>query len=117
MDEIPDISNTEMWILETTLQERYGKKVTAELAETEIRLYPADRELTICPTLYWEHDNCHFVIFKTGENRYRSQFFYRIHQQFGTDIKDYEDLTECAVTLLQAQADHDAKEKEAADSD
>jgi hypothetical protein len=112
MDSIPDFSNTEMWILETTLKERYRKKIPFEVAEAEIRLSLADRELTICPTLYWEVDSCNFVIFKVGENRYQSQFFYRVHQQFGTDIKHYEDLTECIVTLLQTQADYLAQETE-----
>jgi hypothetical protein len=50
------------------------------------------------------------VVVKTGDRRYRCQFFYRIHQMYGTGIEEYDDLTECVVTLLQVQADHHARE-------
>ena len=111
MSKIPDISATEEWIVGTTLKERYGRDVDLQYADAEIRLNPADRELTSCPVFVWEEDACHFVIFKTGERRYRCQFFYRGYQQYGTGVHEYDDLTECAVSLLQAQADHTATER------
>jgi hypothetical protein len=52
------------------------------------------------------------IISKTGEDRYRSQFFYRLHQMFSTGIEEYDDITECVVTLLQVQADQAALEAE-----
>jgi len=106
MGTIPDIGQSELWTVETTLAERYRTKIDVQTVETEVRLSVSDRELTPCPAFYWEHGKCHFLICKIGEYRYRSQFFFRIHQQFGTDVDVYEDLTECVVTLLQAQADH-----------
>jgi len=48
-------------------------------------------------------------VFKTGDHNYRSQFYYRVHQMFGTGIEEYDDLSECVVTLLQVQADHTAE--------
>ena len=112
MNEIPDITDTERWIIETTLKERYADNVPElQLADAEIRLSPADRELTTCPVFFWEADDCHFVIFKTGDRRYRCQFFYRGYQQYGTGVHEYDDLTECAVSLLQTQADHAARER------
>ncbi len=112
MAEIPDISDTEHWILETTLKERYGRELELQLADAEIRLHPSDRELTSCPMVVW-HDGqgCNFVIFKTGDRNYRCQFFYRGYQQYGTGVKEYDDLSECVVSLLQAQADHAAQER------
>jgi len=54
----------------------------------------------------WQADGgCHFVIFKTGERAYRCQFFYKPDKQMGTGVSEYDDLAECAVALLQAQAD------------
>jgi len=106
MSAIPDIGQSELWIVETTLTQRYGEKIDLQVVDTEVRLSVADRELSPCPAFYWEYGKCHFLICKVGENCYRSQFFFRIHQQFGTDVEIYEDLTECVVTLLQAQADH-----------
>ena len=49
------------------------------------------------------------MVVKVGEGAYRSQLFYRVHQQFGTGVEEYNDLTECVVTLLQMQAGHEAK--------
>ncbi|HFE48719.1 MAG TPA: hypothetical protein ENJ21_05325 [Chromatiaceae bacterium] len=111
MPEIPDISETEKWVIENTLKERYGQDVPIELADSEIRLNPSDRELSSCPVVYWNADDCNFIIFKTGDRRYRCQFFYRSYQQFSTGVHEYDDLTECIVSLLQAQADHTAKER------
>ncbi len=110
MHRIPDINKTETWIVETTLQERYGRDLDLKLADCDIRLQPSDRELTSVPTFFWAADDCHFVIFKTGEKHYRCQFYYRGFQQYGTGIREYDDLTECVVSLLQAQADYAAEE-------
>jgi hypothetical protein len=111
MPEIPDITDSEHWIIETTLQERYDHKVDIQLADAEIRLMPSDRELTACPVVYWNEQDCNFVLFKTGDHKYRCQFFYRGYQQYGTGVHEYDDLTECIVSLLQTQADHAAKER------
>jgi hypothetical protein len=111
MPEIPDITESEHWIIETTLTERYGTKVETQIADAEIRLRPSDRELSSCPVIYWNQEECNFIIFKTGSRKYRCQFFYRGYQQYGTGVDEYDDLTECIVSLLQAQADHAAKER------
>ncbi|MET0069374.1 MAG: hypothetical protein ABW096_04995 [Candidatus Thiodiazotropha sp.] len=111
MPEIPDITESELWIVDTTLTERYGEKVETQIADAEIRLMPSDRDLSSCPVVYWNREGCNFIIFKTGSRKYRCQFFYRGYQQYGTGVHEYDDLTECIVSLLQAQADHAAKER------
>ena len=111
MKAIPDISDNETWIIRTTLRERYNQEVELQLADSEIRLRPSDRELSSCPVWYWQWQGCHFVIFKTGDRNYRCQFFYKPYRQYGTGIYEYTDITECVVSLLQAQADHEAKER------
>lgn len=110
MSKIPDFSESDQWIVRSTLAERYGSSPDIQLAETEMRLDRSHSELAPCPTLYWEVEGCHFVIAKVGDNRFRCQFFYRIHQMYGTGTETYDDLAECIVTLLQVQADHHAKE-------
>ncbi len=111
MTQIADFGKSEEWIINTTLKERYDEEVPIEHADADIRLAPADRELSSCPVIYWQKNGCNFVIFKTGDSRYRCQFFYRGYQQYGTGVHEYDDLSECIVSLLQAQADHDAKER------
>lgn len=98
-----------MWIIDSTLKERYGPAadLSPEQTESEIRLHSSEREQTLCPVVYWKHKNCSFLIIKTGDKAYHCQFFYRVHQQYGTGIPEYNDITECVVTLLQAQSDHE----------
>jgi hypothetical protein len=111
MSEVSDITDNEMWVVKSTLQERYDFDVELQIADSEIRLRPSDRTLTECPVFYWEVDDCHFVIFKTGDSRYRCQFYYRLYQQVGTGVPEYDNLAECVVSLLQVQADYEAKER------
>lgn len=106
---VPDFNKNELWIIHDTLKQRYGREIAVEEVDTELRLNPHSSTLTPCPAIYWQAGDANFIITKVGEGRYRSQFFYRVHQQFGTGIEEYRDLTECVVTLLQVQADHEAK--------
>lgn len=108
MSAIADITDTEKWTVRSSLDERRGKdKVDLHIVDIEARLDPADRELTECPALYWEQEDCHFVIIKTGEGRYRSQFYYANREQFGTGVHKYEDPGDCVQNLLRLQADHE----------
>ena len=100
MPRIPDITDNEIWLVETTLMERYGEKKEVQIVDTEIRLHTSDRELTECPAFYWQDKDCHFIIVKAGDNHYRAQFFYRLHEQFGTSKDQFDDLATCIVTLL-----------------
>lgn len=109
MNDIPDITETERWTIKSCLDERWGKEsITPELVDVEARLDPSDRELTECPAIYWQQGDCHFVIMKTGEQTYRTQFYYGNREQFGTGIREYEDLADCVVSLLRLQADHES---------
>jgi len=105
---IPNFTDTELWTLQSTLKERWGNEneIELQLAETDVRLSPSDRESTECPAVIWNHDGCNFIIIKSGIQNYRCQFFYRGYQQYGTGIREYDDLGDCIVSLLQVQADH-----------
>lgn len=106
---IPDITKIEQWTLRSCLDERWGKdKIDFSLVDIEARLDPSDRELTECPAFYWEHNDCHFAILKTGDKAFRCQFFYGNREQFGTGVHEYEDLGDCAIELLRLQADHES---------
>ncbi len=108
MGSIPDINDTEQRIVRSSLDERWGKdKVEFHLVDVEARLDPSDRELTECPALYWEQGDCHFVVIKTADNRYRTQFYYGNREQYGTGIHEYDELGDCVISLLRLQADHE----------
>lgn len=112
MNSTPDFNESELWTVSDTLKQRYGHEVDIEIADAELRLDPHSSTLTSCPVLFWRDDKgTSFVISKLGDRRYRGQFFYRVHQQFGTGIDEFENLAECTVTLLQVQADHAAQQE------
>ncbi len=116
MRSVQPFTDTEQWIIRSTLRERYGRDVPVELTEIEIRLQPDDRETVRRPSVFWVGDGrAHFVVCKVAENRYRCQFYYRGFEQFGTGRLDYDDLAECVVTLLQVQADHARKRAQTID--
>lgn len=113
MSPVPDFTDAEQWSVETTLKERWpDQPPEIQLADVEIKMYPQDRELTVCPAMFWEAGQTSFVIIKVGERTYRSQFYYRGYQQYGTGKKDFSDITDCVVTTLQVHADKEAKDRE-----
>ena len=113
MSTVPDFTEAEQWAVETTLKERWpGQHHETQLADVEIKMYPQDRQLTVCPAIFWEHEKTSFVIVKVAEKTYRSQFYYRGFQQYGTGKTDYDDITDCVVTMLQVHADKEAKDRE-----
>ena len=82
VSDIPDLTDSEQWTIQSSLDERWGKDVvTPELVDVEARLDPSDRELTDCPAVFWQRGDCHFVIMKTGESTYRAQFYYGNREQ------------------------------------
>lgn len=116
-DAIEQFTDTELWTLRTTLDERYGHEMELQHGEAELRLSRQDRHLTVCPVIAWQDDACTLAVFKCGVGAYRSQFYYRLHQQFGTGIDNFDNLAECVVTLLQVQADHHRSEQQATEAE
>jgi len=110
MSDILEFTEEELKIIKNTLSERFVREIETQLADTEVRMYKGDRELTEVPALFWEANDCSFIIIKKGTNRFHNQFFYGVNKQFGTGIEEYDDIHKCTVTLLQVQADHALKE-------
>lgn len=107
--QIAPMTDTERWVVQQAVNERYGRDVVVQDVETEIRLHIDDRELALCPGFYWNEQGCHFVVSKTGDSRYRSMFFYRIRDRFSTGREEYDDIGDCVTTLLKMQVDEQAK--------
>ena len=115
---MPEIDDAERWVVESALRERYGHRVQAQIADTELRVQPGDETLTDCPTLYWEERGAAFVIVKVADGRWRAMFFYpqdELEEQFGAGRQEYDDLLDCVASVLRAQADHE-KERAGAHS-
>ena len=103
---IKDFSDTAIWTVRQTLDERWGKgKTETQLADVEIRLRPGDRELSTCPAIFWEYEGSNFIIFKIAESTYKTQFYYKGRDQYGTAVPDFDNILDCVVTVLQVHAD------------
>ncbi len=109
MGPIPDFTQDELEIVRELTERRYRKPITVELADAEVQIEPSSGELTLCPTLFWRERDANFVVVKTGERRYRCEFFYHPSEHYGTGVAAYTDLVECTTTLLRLQADHEAQ--------
>ena len=105
-----EFTQQELDIIQQTVDERYGTAVPLQLADTELRLDPDSSELTECAAVYWEARNCNFVISKISDHRYHCQFFYGRKEHYGTGRREYDDLGQCVIILLQLQVDHEAKQ-------
>lgn len=106
---VADFTEAERELVADLLQQRYIRRVTPDLADSELKLDPTGDELTICPTLYWSERGANFVVCKIAAGRYRCQFFYADADQYGTGHDEYTDLQHCVLTLLRVQADHEAQ--------
>ncbi len=108
---IPDFTETELWVVQTTLKERYGKDIPIELAEAEVML-GGEAGLAWCPTLWWFAKGASFAIIKLGEKRYRPIFSYHPETQIGTGTDTYDEVGDAIVDVLQVEADHMRKQKQ-----
>ena len=104
---VQDFTETEQKLASALLLKRYARLILPQLADSELQLDAHSDELTLCPTLYWNERGAQFVVCKVAADRYRSQFFYSDTEQYGTGRAEYDDLNDCAVTLLQVQSDHE----------
>ena len=47
---------------------------------------------------------------KFDDQRVRCQFFYRVHQQFETGMREYDDRSDCIGGVLQARAERNTQQ-------
>jgi hypothetical protein len=112
MNQFPEFDAMERSILDAAMIYRYGQPIRLEPAEIELKLAPADETPALCPGFYWNERGVQFVICKTGPKRYRSYFFYHEQPQYRIGEQDYEFLEDCVRSLLELQADHDARRRQ-----
>jgi hypothetical protein len=105
----PGFSVSDLALAHACLKERFGRDIEVQEVETEVRLSPGDRELVLCPALYWKEDGCAFVLSRTGLAAYQAMFFYSVKDRFGTGKEEYDHLGDCLITLLKVQEDAHAK--------
>jgi hypothetical protein len=107
---IPEFTETEAWVVRSTLKERYGHDVERQFAETETSL-PEGGGMAWCPTLFWPARGANFAVIKTGAKRYRPIFYYHPEIQLGTGVEAYAEIGDATIAVLQVEADHMRKQK------
>ncbi len=107
--DFPGFSASDLALAHACLKERFGKAIDVQEVETEVRLSQGDRDLVLCPALYFKEDGCAFVVSKTGQAAYRAMFFYSVKDRFGTGKEEYDNLGDCMITLLKVQEDAHAQ--------
>ncbi len=113
MSPVPDFTESEQWAVETTLRERWPDETPqTRLADVEIKMFPTERELTVCPARFRDHNKTGFVMIKVAEKTCRSQFYYRRYQQHGRGKPGYDNITDCVVTGPQGHADQEANARQ-----
>lgn len=108
---IPQYTAREKNLVSQTLVERFGQPIPVQAIQAEIQLDMLKEDLTQCPALTWQEGVCHFVVFKTGDSRFRCQFYYTDAEQFGTAQLEYDNLGDCVIDLLQVQGKHEEERK------
>ena len=102
---IPDFTARERNLVSQTLLERFGHAVPLLPVEAELQLNLLKEEFAMCPSIMWKENGAYFIVFKTGDERFRCQFYYNEATQFGTGKDEFDNLGDCVVTLLQVHTD------------
>ena len=107
MDSIPNFTPADIETVRRLIYQRYRKMVEIQLTDFEFMFDLKRGQGVDFPTLFWYVHGANFAVIRSGLNRFRCQFFYTPHDQYGTDREEYDSLKQCVTALLQVQADHE----------
>ena len=107
MDSIPKFTPADIEMIRQLVYKRYRETIEIQLADSELMLNPKHEQRGGFPTLFWRVQGANFAVIRSGLSRFRCQFFYTPHDQYGAGLKEYDSLEQCVTTLLQVQADHE----------
>ncbi|MGB5832347.1 MAG: hypothetical protein WBG92_10205 [Thiohalocapsa sp.] len=73
--QMSDGTETERRVVQTTRRERHGRDIELQLANADVRISPADRDLTACPVVVRQSDDgCAFARCKVVDSNHRRDF-------------------------------------------
>lgn len=108
---IRPFSDRERSLIGQTLLERFGHAVALQPVDAELQLNLLKEEFAMCPSIAWTESGAHFIVFKTGDERFRSLFYFNEALLFGTGKDEFDNLGDCVVTLLQVHADQEEQSR------
>jgi hypothetical protein len=89
------------------LRQRFGRRVTPELADTELQLEPDCEDVTYCPTLAGHARGFEFIVCKIARERYGGRFFGGDGDASGSGLDVCGDPGEGVLDRLRLQSDHE----------
>lgn len=98
-------------LISQTLLERFGHAVPLQAVDAELQLNLLKEEFAMCPSVMWKENGAHFIVFKTGDERFRCLFYYNEATQFATGQDEYDNLGDCVVSLLQVHTDQEEESR------
>jgi hypothetical protein len=111
---IADYTDEQVNSVQFLINNRYGEETELHLGDSEVQIDPKIEEVCQCPVIYWNARECNFVIFKTGQDQYRAQYFYTPHDQVSTQQTFFTVVEDCAKAVLCEQSDHERESNGAA---
>ena len=102
---IKPFSARERNLISQALLERFGHAVPLQAVDAELQLNLLKEEFAMCPSVMWKENGANFIVFKTGDERFRSLFYYNEATQFATGKDEYDNLGDCVGTLMQVKTD------------
>jgi hypothetical protein len=106
MSSIPGFSDSELHHVRGMLTQQVKKDVEIQLSNCGLTLAKNPGQPILCPTVHWNANGANFIVYKTGDSCYKTQFFYTPHEQYGPHAEEYNNLCECVATVMQAQSEH-----------
>lgn len=101
-----EFTEPEIATIRELLVQHYHRDVEIRMADNEVLLTADDTDPTLCPAVFWYQGETNFVVVKTGDRHYRTEFFYTPHEQYDTGTREYNDLGQCVNEVLRAQEEH-----------
>ena len=100
-----DYTDNELQNISEILNNHCTSEVEIHLADCEVRQDESSRKTVDRPAVFWQVNNCSFIIVKLDHNLFQGRYFYTPNDQFGEEHQRYADAGNCVSALLQSQAD------------
>lgn len=108
---IKPFSARERNLVSQTLLERFGHVVALQPVDAELQLNLLKEEFALCPSIMWQENGANFIVFKTGDERFRCLFYFNEALLFGTGKDEFDNLGDCVITLLQVQSEQEEQSR------
>jgi len=109
---VPDFSDKQIASVQAMVDKMFGEQIELQLGDGDILVDAESAKASLCPVIYWQAQECHFLVFRVGADQYRAQYFYTPQDQHTTQQLDFTDVADCVTVLLKEQAKNIANKQD-----